>query len=329
MKKSILKLMCIVALTTAFVSVGAFAEENLCDPFNNDLFTVEKEITYEGGNLPVSMEDYTIEANEDYSLAKIVKVYYNENGEKISVDMTDFLGEEEFNKKYEELVMGSEYNDGLKLVRGEDGMSFSYVDINNNEVAFGFRGQGASFSYNLGILRDAYGGMNMDTGEYDNFTTTLSKVMTDNASYTFEAAFTDFNDMGYAMMEKDNKYYIVKLKKGDIITVMYNGEKISFDQIPVIENGRTLVPLRAIFEKIGATVEWNGETQTVTATKDDTSVSLTINNTVAIKNGEEIALDVPAKIIGGRTLVPVRFVSDCFGVAVEWDGTYQRVSLTK
>ena len=329
MKKSILKLMCIAALTTAFVSAGVSAQENLCDPFNNDLFIVEKEITYEGGNLPVSMEDYTIEANEDYSLAKIVKVYYNENGEKISVDMTDFLGEEEFNKKYEELVMGSEYNDGLKLVRGEDGMSFSYVDINNNEVAFGFRGQGASFSYNLGILRDAYGGMNMDTGEYDNFTTTLSKVMTDNTAYTFEAAFTDFNDMGYAMMEKDNKYYIIKLKKGDIITVMYNGEKINFDQIPVIENGRTLVPLRAIFEKIGATVDWNGDTQTVTATKDDTSVSLTINNTVAIKNGEEITLDVPAKIIGGRTLVPVRFVSDCFGVAVEWDGTMQRVTLTK
>ncbi len=329
MKKSILKLICIAALTTVFVSGGVFAEENLCDPFNNDLFTVEKEIAYEGGNLPVSMEDYTIQANEDYSLMKIVKVYYNENGEKISVDMTDFLGEEEFNKRYEEIVMGPEFNDGLKLVRGEDGMSFSYVDINNNEVAFGFRGQGASFSYNLGILRDAYGGMNMDTGEYDNFKTTLSKVMTDNTAYTFEAAFTDFNDMGYAMMEKDNKYYIVKLKKGDIITVMYNGEKIKFDQIPVIENGRTLVPLRAIFEKIGATVEWNGDTQTVTATKDDTSVSLTINNTVAIKNGEEITLDVPAKIIGGRTLVPVRFVSDCFGVAVEWDGAMQRVTLTK
>ncbi len=329
MKKSILKLMCTAVLATVFVSGAVCAEEIICDPFNNDLFTVEKEITYEGGNLPVTMEDYTIEANEDYSLAKIVKVYYNENGEKVSVDMTDFLAEEEFNKKYEEIVMGPEFNDGLKLVSGDDGMSFSYVDINNNEVAFGFRGQGASFSYNLGILRDAYGGMNMDTGEYDNFKTTLSKVMTDNAAYTFEAAFTDFNDMGYAMMEKDNKYYIVKLKKGDIITVMYNGEKIKFDQIPVIENGRTLVPLRAIFEKIGATVDWNGDTQTVTATKDDTSVSLTINNTVAIKNGEEITLDVPAKIIGGRTLVPVRFVSDCFGVTVEWDGTYQRVTLTK
>ena len=101
-----------------------------------------------------------------------------------------------------------------------------------------------------------------------------------------------------------------------------------FDQLPIIENGRTLVPLRAIFEKIGADVEWNGDTQTVTATKGDISISLTINNTTAYKNGQLITLDVPAKIVSGRTLVPVRFVSDCFGVGVDWNGDIQSVILT-
>lgn len=120
-----------------------------------------------------------------------------------------------------------------------------------------------------------------------------------------------------------------RFKKVPYVTVSYNGEFITFDQKPIIENGRTLVPLRAIFEKIGADVEWNGDTQTVTATKDDITVSLTINNTTAYKNGEAITLDVPAKIINGRTLVPVRFVSDCFGVNVDWDGTIQKVILTK
>ena len=120
-----------------------------------------------------------------------------------------------------------------------------------------------------------------------------------------------------------------RFKKVPYVTVSYNGEFIIFDQKPIIENGRTLVPLRAIFEKIGANVEWNGETQTVIATKDDISVSLTINNTTAYKNGEALTLDVPAKIINGRTLVPVRFVSDCFGVNVDWDGTMQKVILTK
>ncbi len=125
-----------------------------------------------------------------------------------------------------------------------------------------------------------------------------------------------------------NKVYTIKLKKYPIITVKYNNGVINFDQLPIIENGRTLVPLRAIFEKIGADVEWNGDTQTVTATKGDISISLTINSTTAIKNGQNIALDVPAKIVSGRTLVPVRFVSDCFGVNVEWDGATQTVILT-
>lgn len=120
-----------------------------------------------------------------------------------------------------------------------------------------------------------------------------------------------------------------RFKKLPYITVAYNNELIAFDQKPIIENGRTLVPLRAIFEKIGATVEWNGDTQTVVATKDNTAISLTINNTTATKNGTAITLDVPAKIINGRTLVPVRFVADCFGVDVQWNGDIQRVVLTK
>lgn len=125
-----------------------------------------------------------------------------------------------------------------------------------------------------------------------------------------------------------NKVYTIKFKKYPIITVKYNNGVINFDQLPIIENGRTLVPLRAIFEKIGADVEWDGDTQTVTATKGDISISLTINSTTAIKNGQNITLDVPAKIVSGRTLVPVRFVSDCFGVNVEWDGATQTVILT-
>ena len=121
----------------------------------------------------------------------------------------------------------------------------------------------------------------------------------------------------------------VKLKKNPIISVFYNKEKVLFDQLPVIENGRTLVPLRAIFEKIGAEVLWDGETSTITATKGDTEIKLTLNSTAAYKNGEEITLDVPAKSVNGRTLVPVRFIADCFGVDVKWMPEYQRVVLTE
>ena len=79
---------------------------------------------------------------------------------------------------------------------------------------------------------------------------------------------------------------------------------------------------------MGATVSWDGATQSITATKDDTTVTLTLNNTTATKNGETVTLDVPAKAIDGRTLVPVRFVSDCFGVDVDWNADEQKVILT-
>jgi len=112
------------------------------------------------------------------------------------------------------------------------------------------------------------------------------------------------------------------------IKVLVNGAAVTFDQPPIIENGRTLVPLRAIFEALGATVEWEQSTQTVTAVKDDVTIVLKIGDSFLTKNGERIALDVPAKIVGGRTLVPARAVAESFGADVQWNGTTRTVTIT-
>ncbi len=109
------------------------------------------------------------------------------------------------------------------------------------------------------------------------------------------------------------------------ISVLLNSKKIEFDQLPVLEYGRTLVPLRAIFEALGASVQWDGATQTVTAVKGDTTVSLQIGSTSMYVNGVVKTLDVPAKLINSRTLVPVRAISEAFGCAVGWDGNTQTV----
>ena len=98
--KTLSALLAAIMLTGAMTSV-AFAH----DPFNNDLFTVEKEITFEDGYLPRSMESYNTLPNEDYSAAKIVKEAYNENGEKGITELTDFLSGEEFDKKQDEEVI--------------------------------------------------------------------------------------------------------------------------------------------------------------------------------------------------------------------------------
>lgn len=115
----------------------------------------------------------------------------------------------------------------------------------------------------------------------------------------------------------------------DEVTVTVDNETVSFDQIPLIINGRTLAPLRAIFEKLGATVDWNGETKTITAVKNDTTITLQIDNSEMYKNGTAIALDTAPQIIGERTLVPVRAISEAFDCNVDWNNDTHTVIITQ
>jgi hypothetical protein len=111
----------------------------------------------------------------------------------------------------------------------------------------------------------------------------------------------------------------VHANPGDI-TVLINGQSVEFDQPPIIQDGRTLVPLRAIFEAMGAEIEWDGSTQTVTAVRGNTNVVMRIGAPTFTRNGIEIALDVPAQITNGRTLVPARAVAESFEADVDWHG---------
>jgi len=111
------------------------------------------------------------------------------------------------------------------------------------------------------------------------------------------------------------------------ITVVVNGTTLSFDQPPINESGRTLVPVRAITEALGAEVEWEQSTKTVTATKDDIIVTIQIDNDTLYKNSEEITLDVPAMLVGERTLIPVRAIAESFGAEVGWEESTQTVTI--
>ena len=113
------------------------------------------------------------------------------------------------------------------------------------------------------------------------------------------------------------------------IDVCVDEQYLYFDQEPVLENNRTLVPLRAIFEALGATVDWDGTTQTVTAKKGNVTITLQINSNTMYKNNKAIGLDVPATLRNSRTLVPVRAVSEAFDCDVDWNGKYQTVIIKK
>ena len=85
----------------------------------------------------------------------------------------------------------------------------------------------------------------------------------------------------------------------------------------------------AIFEALGAQVNWNADTKTVTAERQETQVSLTIGSNALFVNGEQKTLDVPAQIIQDRTLVPVRAIAESFRCIVDWDGERQMVMVTE
>lgn len=102
-------------------------------------------------------------------------------------------------------------------------------------------------------------------------------------------------------------------------TVVLDGGKIV--------NNRTLVPLRSIFEELGATVQWDQKTKTVTVTKENTKVWLKIGSKNTQVNGRTVTIDVPAQIVEGKTLVPLRFISESLGAAVNWDSGSQKAMI--
>ena len=113
-------------------------------------------------------------------------------------------------------------------------------------------------------------------------------------------------------------------------TAYVNGEADSLDAAPIIRSGRTMLPVRFIAENLGASVKWDGQTATATVTGDDgTTVEVTIGAADAIVNGKKVTLDSPALIENGRTYLPVRFIAESLGAAVEWDGATSTATITR
>ena len=109
-------------------------------------------------------------------------------------------------------------------------------------------------------------------------------------------------------------------------SIVLDGANLNLDVPPIIVDGKMLVPVRAIFESLGASVDWNNESKTVEVScGQDIFIELQIDSKTAKVNGKEIMLDVPAKIVEGRTLLPLRFVSESLGASVEWNDDLKTV----
>lgn len=112
-------------------------------------------------------------------------------------------------------------------------------------------------------------------------------------------------------------------------TAYVNGQAVTLDVAPFIDKGRTFVPFRFIGESLGAqvgyTTDASGKVATVSYKLGSTSITLYIGSKNAVVNGKTVKLDVPPQIVQGRTVVPIRFVTEALGCQVDWDGEKQEI----
>ena len=124
----------------------------------------------------------------------------------------------------------------------------------------------------------------------------------------------------------------VVLKIDDPIMTV-NGEAKEIDPgagtAPIISNGRTLVPIRAIIESLGGSVKWNAETSTASVVHGENNIELTLGSKTAYINGEEKVLDTEPVFVNGRTMLPLRFISEGFGFDIDWNNEIKSITIVQ
>ena len=153
---------------------------------------------------------------------------------------------------------------------------------------------------------------------------------------------TEFNVTKYIIGNGTEKYKVDRINPPagkvigkNVITIKIgsnildkNGNQTTLDVPAQTINDRTMLPMRAIFEALGANVTWDNLTQTAKASKGDIKVSIQIGSSIIYKNDVKKRIDVPAQLVNDRTLVPVRAIAECFEADVQWDEATETVTIT-
>lgn len=170
------------------------------------------------------------------------------------------------------------------------------------------------------------------SGKSDNVSTSYDEDYDEGANNDITSGKYDDKEQSY------DSYYDERVTETEVapptsqpsgIKVILNGKQLEFDVEPMLINSRTMVPMRVIFEALGAKVDWDGTTQTAIGETKKTTVKITIGKDYLLKNDNIVVLDSPAVIISGRTLVPVRAIAESLDCKVEWYGETQVVEILK
>jgi hypothetical protein len=184
------------------------------------------------------------------------------------------------------------------------------------------------------------GTVTVNYGESKTFTITPDK------GYKIKDVKVDGKSVGavstYAFSNiTDNHTIEVTFEKNEIVIVLQvgqstftvNGFRNTLDSPPIIKNGRTLLPIRPIVEALGGTISWDGNEKKVTVTLGSTTIELWIGKNTARVNGADTPIDstnskVVPEIINGRTMLPLRFVTENLGCQLQWDPNTQTITIT-
>ncbi len=233
-----------------------------------------------------------------------------------------------------------EYLDAI-AVKSSNSPGSYYLDLKSNQII----NKSSKQKYTIKSEYDSY---NIKTSDGEKI---ISKYIVGNSEETkkcfvtidglygitmpndaIDGDFWYYNNNVYAI--GINRIYKIPVEQfSENIMIILNDNILQFSQPPVIENDRTLVPMRFLFEQMGAEVIWDEATQTATAiapaNKDESrSVTFAIDDVSAIVNGSTAIMDVPARLINNQTFVPLRFLSENLGYTVEWDETTNTVIIS-
>lgn len=159
-------------------------------------------------------------------------------------------------------------------------------------------------------------------------------VLKERGTTTKSPLFYDLGDSiayeEYGLVVRFDKAEIKSsFKEKEHTYVKVSDKVLGFDTEPVIESDRTLVPLRFIFETLGADVDWEDSTRTAIVQNDEATILFSIDNTSASVNSVSKTMDVPARLVNDKTMVPLRFLSEELGFNVEWDETTRTATISK
>lgn len=288
-----------------------------------------------GDRLYVKNSDYTNTTFSDgtasdprvYESKIITTYYYTDDGGMTWIEVTEDEAKEAKKQEYvlQENYIGYNVLDDGKYIQSKNNPEKKYEIVHEYGNSYTYeRVIGSFYSY---VTNYKFG----EKTYYDN----LDRP---HGSPRFKYLISIDGINGISIPEYDNQYYTIWMTKDylyledesnyyrmpmsyitDNIIVTYGDKALAFETPPVIENGRTLVHMRFLFEQMGAEVSWDDASKTATVNKQGDIISFSVDNTNANVNNELKTMDVPARLINGKTMIPLRFLSEELGFTVEWD----------